>query len=51
MRQFEKVGVIQADPESYIASYGATLLDPETLVRRAREAGVYEDLVKFFFSK
>lgn len=44
VRQFEKLGVVQADPETYLARYGVTLLDPQILVQRAREAGVYEDL-------
>ncbi|CAF5031743.1 unnamed protein product [Rotaria sp. Silwood1] len=43
-RRFRYLGVSQKDPCSYIARYGASLLDPATLVQRARNAGVTEDI-------
>lgn len=43
-RKFEKDGVVEADPADYVARYGSSLLDSETLIRMARNAGVHEDL-------
>ena len=48
VRKFERLGVTQEDPGAYVASYGASLLDPATLVHQARKAGVTEDIVKCF---
>lgn len=50
-RKFEKDGVVEADPADYVARYGSSLLDSETLIRMARNAGVHEDLVKHFYRK
>lgn len=43
-RKFEKDGVVEGDPADYVARYGSSLLDSETLIRMARNAGVHEDL-------
>jgi len=43
-RKFEKEPVVEGDPASYVARYGSSLLDSETLIRLARKAGVHEDL-------
>ncbi|CAF1116556.1 unnamed protein product [Rotaria sordida] len=43
-RKFEKLGVAQENPADYVARYGASLLDPRTLVQQARSAGVIEDI-------
>jgi hypothetical protein len=45
VRQFQRLGVTQANPQSYVQQYGAQLLDVATLVRQARSAGVVEDIV------
>lgn len=50
-RKFEKEPVVEGDPASYVARYGSSLLDSETLIRLARKAGVHEDLVKYFFPR
>jgi len=42
--RFEKL-FRQENPEDYRTLYGSSLLDAATLIQRAREAGVYEDLV------
>jgi len=42
--RFEKL-FRRENPEYYRTRYGSSLLDTATLLRRAREAGVYEDLV------
>jgi hypothetical protein len=47
VRVFERLGVTEEDPGAYAARYGASLLDPATLVQEARKAGVTEDIVKF----
>ena len=44
VRKLEKLGVTREDPQAYIARYGATLLDRETLLHQARNAGVVEDI-------
>ncbi|CAF0782755.1 unnamed protein product [Rotaria sordida] len=44
VRQFKNLGVIQENPQNYIVRYGASLLDPATLVQLARNAGVIEDI-------
>jgi hypothetical protein len=47
IRKFEKLGIAQENPDAYIARYGASLLDPATLMQHARNAGVTEDIVNF----
>lgn len=47
VRQFQRLGITQENPQVYIQRYGATLLDPQTLVQQARAAGVIEDIVRF----
>jgi len=44
VRQFERLGVTPANPQAYVAQYGATLLDAAVLVQQARAAGVVEDI-------
>ncbi|CAF1463588.1 unnamed protein product [Adineta ricciae] len=44
VRQFERLGVTQENPQAYVARYGASLLDASTLVQQARAAGVVEDI-------
>ncbi|CAF5140165.1 unnamed protein product, partial [Rotaria sp. Silwood1] len=43
-RRFRYLGVFQENPCNYVARYGTSLLDPATLVQRARNAGVTEDI-------
>ena len=45
VRQFQRLGVTQANPGAYVQQYGAQLLDAGTLVQQARSAGVVEDIV------
>lgn len=45
-RKFEKGPVVEGDPYDYAARYGTSLLDSETLIQLARNAGVFEDLVR-----
>jgi hypothetical protein len=47
IRQFQRVGVTQENPQAYVARYGASLLDAATLVQQARSAGVVEDIVNY----
>ncbi|CAF3883392.1 unnamed protein product [Rotaria sp. Silwood1] len=44
VRKLEHLGLCNKDPADYVARYGDSLLDSETLVQRARNAGVIEDL-------
>jgi hypothetical protein len=44
VRNFQNLGVTQANPALYVQQYGATLLDAGTLLSQARAAGVVEDL-------
>ncbi|CAF1130155.1 unnamed protein product [Adineta steineri] len=44
IRQFQRLGVTQENPQEYINRYGATLFDSQTLVQQARAAGVVEDI-------
>ncbi|CAF4363743.1 unnamed protein product, partial [Rotaria magnacalcarata] len=44
VRRFENLGVVQENPNAYIARYGSSLIDSSTLVQKARDAGVVEDL-------
>ena len=46
VRQFQRLGVTQANPQQYLQQYGAQLLDATTLVQQARSAGVVEDIVR-----
>jgi hypothetical protein len=48
VRKIEKEGITQQDPEAYIRLHGSSLLDPATVLERARQAGVIEDIVIFF---
>ncbi|CAF1419209.1 unnamed protein product, partial [Adineta steineri] len=48
VRQFEKEGVFSEDPAHYVARYGDSLLDSMTLIKVARGAGVFEDLLICF---
>ena len=45
VRQFQRLGVTQENPEAYLARFGDSLLDAATLVQQARAAGVIEDIV------
>jgi hypothetical protein len=45
VRQFQRLGVTQENPQLYIQRYGAQLLDAQTLLQQARAAGVVEDIV------
>ncbi|CAF3907488.1 unnamed protein product [Didymodactylos carnosus] len=44
VRQFQRLGVQQENPQTYVQRYGAVLLDSATLLQHARAAGVIEDL-------
>jgi hypothetical protein len=44
VRNFQRLGVVQANPTLYLQQYGATLLDAGTLLAQARAAGVVEDI-------
>ncbi|CAF5139284.1 unnamed protein product, partial [Rotaria magnacalcarata] len=44
VRQFQRLGVVQANPQAYLQQYGVQLLDASTLVQQARSAGVVEDI-------
>jgi hypothetical protein len=46
VRQFQRLGVTQENPQAYVARYGAQLLDAQTLLQQARAAGVVEDIVR-----
>jgi hypothetical protein len=45
VRQFQRLGITQENPQLYIQRYGISLLDAQTLVQQARAAGVVEDIV------
>jgi hypothetical protein len=45
VRQFQRLGVTQANPQAYLQQYGASLFDAATLLQQARAAGVVEDIV------
>jgi hypothetical protein len=51
VRKFERLEATQEDPDAYVARYGTPLLAPTTLIQQARNAGVTEDIVKFFWKK
>ncbi|CAF4085193.1 unnamed protein product [Rotaria sordida] len=44
VRQFHRLGVVQANPALYVQTYGAHLLDGASLVAQARAAGVVENI-------
>ncbi|CAF0748527.1 unnamed protein product [Didymodactylos carnosus] len=44
VRQFQKLGVQQENPQSYVRRYGTNLLDAQQLLVHARQAGVIEDI-------
>jgi hypothetical protein len=44
VRNFQRLGVVQANPALYLQTYGATLLDAGSLLAQARAAGVVEDI-------
>jgi hypothetical protein len=46
VRQFQRLGVTQANPQAYLQQYGAQLLDAASLLQQARSAGVVEDIVR-----
>ena len=46
VRQFQRLGVVQANPQAYLQQYGAQLLEASALVQQARSAGVVEDIVR-----
>jgi hypothetical protein len=46
VRKFQNLGVALANPDEYVARYGAQLEDAQTLVSHARQAGVMEDIVR-----
>ena len=46
LRQFQRLGVTQENPQAYIQRHGAELLDAQTLVQQARAAGIVEDIVR-----
>ena len=48
IRRFQKLGIQRADPSEYVARFGTQLEDTNSLVARAREAGVVEDIVCLF---
>jgi hypothetical protein len=45
VRQFQRLGITQENPQAYIQRYGSSLFDAQTLVQQARAAGVVEDIV------
>ena len=45
VRQFQRLGITQENPQAYYQRYGAQLLDSQTLVQQARAAGIIEDIV------
>ena len=46
VRQFQRLGVTQENPQAYVQRYGAQLLDVQALLSQARSAGVVEDIVR-----
>ena len=46
VRQFQRLGVVQANPQAYLQQYGAQVLEASALVQQARSAGVVEDIVR-----
>ena len=45
VRQIQRLGVTPFNPQAYIQQYGAQLLDTNTLLQKARAAGIIEDIV------
>jgi hypothetical protein len=50
VRRFQNLGVQRANPNEYVARYGAQLEDAQSLLTHARQAGVVEDIVSLFQS-
>ena len=48
VRRFQNLGVQRANPNEYVARYGAQLEDTQSLLTHARQAGVVEDIVSSF---
>ncbi|CAF1019937.1 unnamed protein product [Rotaria sp. Silwood1] len=44
VRKFEHLGPCKRDPADYVAHYGRSLLDPDTLIQQARNANIIEDI-------
>ncbi|CAF3225581.1 unnamed protein product [Rotaria socialis] len=44
VRKFEYLGVTQECPDAYVRRYGSSLLDSQTFLREARNAGVTENI-------
>jgi len=44
VRQFQRLGVTQENPQAYLQRYGAQLLEAQILLQQARAAGVIEDI-------
>ncbi|CAF1457363.1 unnamed protein product [Rotaria sp. Silwood1] len=44
IRQFQRLGVTQENPQLYVQRYGVSLLDSNSLLQQARTAGVVEDI-------
>ncbi|CAF1282368.1 unnamed protein product [Rotaria sp. Silwood1] len=44
VRQFQRLGVVQENPQLYTQRYGQQLLDAQTLIQQARAVGVVEDI-------
>lgn len=44
VRKFERLGVTQEDPDSYLSRHRGSLLDSSTLIQQARKLGITEDI-------
>ncbi|CAF4467523.1 unnamed protein product, partial [Rotaria sp. Silwood2] len=44
VRQFQRLDVVQENPQVYVQRYGSQLLDGQSLIQQARAAGVVEDI-------
>lgn len=49
VRQFQRLGVTQENPQEYAQRFGPSLYDTQALIERARAAGVVEDIVSCNF--
>jgi hypothetical protein len=47
VREIQRLGVTQADPQAYIQRYGSSLLNSARFLQLVRAAGVFEDIVSF----
>ena len=45
IRQFQRLGITQTDPDDYRQRYGGSLLDTGAFLQEARRLGVVEDIV------